>query len=106
ADVFARPLGGRRVASAIDRELSYEASGSARSTDMSGDGLYSQSPAMRDVMALIVRAAAMRAGVIIRGEEGTGRQVAARTIHEGAARAKGAFVAVDCALYEAEQLDA
>ena len=39
---------------------------------------------MRDVMALIARAATMRAGVLIRGEEGTGRQVAARAIHTAA----------------------
>ena len=46
-----------------------------------GDDLYGHSMAMRDVMALIARAAGMRAGVLIRGEEGTGRQVAARAIH-------------------------
>jgi DNA-binding NtrC family response regulator len=106
ADVFARPLGGRRVASAIDRELSYEERGSPRSADIPGDSLYSHSPAMREVMALIIRASTMRAGVTIRGEEGTGRQVAARAVHEmSPSRTKGAFIAVDCASYEPEQLD-
>ncbi|HYM24292.1 MAG TPA: sigma 54-interacting transcriptional regulator, partial [Vicinamibacterales bacterium] len=114
ADVFARPLGGRRVANAIDRELAYESRRSA-SMMMSGgngashdDDLYSHSVAMRDVMTVIGRAAGMRAGVLIRGEEGTGRQIVARAIHaqqvvNGAG--KGGFVAVNCAAHDAEELD-
>ena len=67
ADVFARPLGGRRVANAIERELRYEVASTAGAGDeaITGD-LYSHSPAMRDVMALVNRAATMRAGVLIR----------------------------------------
>src|SRR5262249_24166245 len=59
---------------------------------------------MRDVMTLISRASTMRAGVLIRGEEGTGRQVAARAIH--AAQNGGAFVAVNCAEHDADDIDA
>src|SRR3954470_22278049 len=80
ADVFARPLGGRRVANAIDRELKYEARETIPAALENGDELYAQSPAMREVMALIARAASMRAGVLIRGEQGTGREVAGRAI--------------------------
>ena len=63
ADVFARPLGGRRVANAIEREMKYEAHESIPATLENGDYLYGHSLAMRDVMALIARAASMRAGV-------------------------------------------
>jgi two-component system nitrogen regulation response regulator NtrX len=106
ADVFARPLGGHRVASAIDRERAYELHESAADADGGGDTLYTHSAAMRDVMALIARAATMRAGVMIRGEEGTGRQVTARAIHNAQAPARGPFVRVDCGAYEGDQLDA
>jgi DNA-binding NtrC family response regulator len=106
ADVFARPLGGRRVAGAIERELSYESRGAAPDSETSGETLYSQSASMREVTTLIARAATMRAGVMIRGEEGTGRHVAARAIHEAQVPVKGAFVQLDCAAYEADQLDA
>src|SRR5438874_3291098 len=85
ADVFARPLSGRRVASAIDRELAAAGGNGGRAVDITTDDLYHHSPAMRDVMPVIARAASMRAGVIVRGEDGTGRQVVARAIH--AARA-------------------
>jgi len=102
ADVFARPVGGRRVAGAIERELNYESSDGSRS----GDDLYSHSPAMRPVIALIDEAAAKRAGVLIRGEDGTGRQVAARAIHVRQNASAGAFVTVNCAAYDTEELDA
>src|SRR5881394_4082952 len=91
ADVFARPLGGRRVANAIERELKYEARESIPASLENGDDLYGHSLAMRDVMTLIARAAGMRAGVLIRGEEGTGRQVAARAIHTLQLTGEGAF---------------
>jgi DNA-binding NtrC family response regulator len=104
ADVFARPLGGRRVANAIDRELRYESRESDRTAGINEHDLYSHSPSMREVMALVARAAAMRAGVLIRGEEGTGRQVVARAIHE-AQTTKGTFVSVDCAAYDADDLE-
>jgi DNA-binding NtrC family response regulator len=61
---------------------------------------------MRAVTALIARAATVRAGVLIRGEQGTGRHLAARAIHAAQNGSHGAFVAVNCAAVENEQLDA
>jgi len=105
ADVFARPPAPRRLASAIEREKSYQSRQPARALEIASDALYSHSPSMRDVVALMSRAATMRAGVTIRGEEGTGRQVVARAIH--AAQSDGAaFVSVDCAAHETDGLDA
>jgi DNA-binding NtrC family response regulator len=106
ADVFARPLGGRRVANAIARELAYEARQEGRAADPAAGDLYTQSPAMREVSALIARAATMRAGVLVRGEEGTGREIVGRAIHAAQSRGAGAFVKIDCAAYEGDQLDA
>ena len=106
ADVFVRPLGGRRVATAIERERAH---GSRRIDAASGaalDGeLYAHSPAMREVMTLIARAATMRAGVLILGEEGSGRQVAARTIHRLSGADDSRFVAVDCRAFDADGLE-
>ena len=105
ADVFARPLSGRRVANAIERELSVDARQRGANASPNGDDLYAHSEAMRAVSAVIARAAAMRAGVLIRGEDGTGRQLAARAIHSAQNGAHGAFVAINCAAFETEQLD-
>src|SRR5205823_4198242 len=68
ADVFARPLGGRRVASALDRELGSDGRPAGPDAEPNGDELYHHSVAMRDVMAVVARAATMRAGVVVVGE--------------------------------------
>jgi DNA-binding NtrC family response regulator len=108
ADVFARPLSGRRVASAIEREIGYE----SRQADVPvGDELYHHSEAMQEVVAVVARAANMRAGVLVRGEDGTGRQVVARAIHagwtHGAGRHQpGQFITVDCGTTDSAQLEA
>jgi DNA-binding NtrC family response regulator len=59
---------------------------------------------MRPVVALIGRAASLRAGVLIRGEGGTGRRVIAEIIHAMDARS-GPFVSVDCAAHEGASLE-
>ena len=47
----------------------------------------------------------MRAGVLIRGEDGTGRQVVARTIHAAQHGKVENFVTFDCAASDADDLD-
>jgi DNA-binding NtrC family response regulator len=106
ADVFARPLGGRRVANAIDRELGFETSAHTGGTAQpEPEDLYTHSLAMREVTTFISRAGAMRAGVMIRGEDGTGRRVVARAIHALQAEPIGPFVTLDCAGFDADELE-
>ena len=104
ADVFARPLGGRRVAHAIARERRYEQRGESRS-EASVEDLYCHSPSMREVATVIGRAASMRAGVLLRGERGTGRQLIARSIHAAQGTGATPFIVVDCAEYEPDELN-
>ncbi|MGH7396865.1 MAG: sigma-54-dependent transcriptional regulator [Candidatus Rokuibacteriota bacterium] len=54
------------------------------------------SPAMQEVYRLIEMAAPSPAPVLILGDTGTGKELAARTIHQLSPRAKGPFVAVNC----------
>jgi two-component system response regulator HydG len=55
------------------------------------------SPALRRVVDVAAQAAPSQATVLIMGESGTGKELLARTIHDRSARAKNAFVAVNCA---------
>ncbi len=104
ADVFTRPLVGARVASVVAREQSADWRTRERAQDMHGVHLYSHAGSMTDIMTLMARASASRAGVIIRAEKGTGRRVVARAIHEGQAGA-GLFVSVDCGGVDSDELD-
>jgi two-component system response regulator FlrC len=55
-------------------------------------------PAMQAVATQISKVAATDATVLLLGESGSGKEVAARAIHEGSHRAAGPFVAVNCAV--------
>ncbi|MBM4180878.1 MAG: sigma-54-dependent Fis family transcriptional regulator [Betaproteobacteria bacterium] len=58
--------------------------------------LVGRSAAMEQVRVLIDKVARSQAPVFITGETGTGKEVAARLIHAGSARADGPFIAVNC----------
>jgi DNA-binding NtrC family response regulator len=55
------------------------------------------SEAMRRVQKQLGRAASSDASVLITGETGTGKEVAARVLHESSMRRGAAFVAINCA---------
>jgi len=57
-----------------------------------------ESPSMRQVMQMVERVAASAATtVLLLGESGTGKDLVAKAIHYGSARAEKAFMAVNCA---------
>jgi DNA-binding NtrC family response regulator len=96
------------VANAIERELGFETraqpGGMARRPEP--EDLYAHSHAMREMTPFISRAGSVRAGVMIRGEDGTGRRVVARAIHALQAEPRGSFVTLDCAAFHADELEA
>jgi DNA-binding NtrC family response regulator len=60
-------------------------------------GIVAHSPEMRRVLDLVDRVAPTDATVLIQGESGTGKELIAKAIHHASRRARGAFVAVNCA---------
>jgi len=58
--------------------------------------LVGDTPAMKQVLDLAARAAAVDSCVLICGESGTGKELVARLIHENCARKSGKFLAVNC----------
>ncbi len=65
----------------------------------------SDSPAMKKVLDTLRQVADTDATVLILGESGTGKGVAARTIHHCSPRAKEQFVTVNCPSLSAELLE-
>ena len=59
--------------------------------------LLGEDPALKETMLSIQRAAATDATVLLLGESGTGKELMARSLHQLSDRAKGPFVAINCA---------
>jgi two-component system, NtrC family, response regulator GlrR len=63
------------------------------------------SPAMREVFALLERAADSSASLLLEGETGTGKEIAVESVHEQGPRRDGPLVVVDCGAIPAELLE-
>ena len=61
------------------------------------DDLIGESPAISKLCNFIARAASGTADILLTGATGTGKELAARTIHDNSPRQKQNFVVVDCA---------
>ncbi|MGE0874180.1 MAG: sigma-54-dependent transcriptional regulator [Burkholderiales bacterium] len=92
-DYVSKPVGLEQVRSLVKSALSLpdRAEVPARNHRLIGVG-----PAMRQVRDLIVRLARTQAPVYISGESGSGKELAARLIHDNGARHAGPFVPVNC----------
>jgi two-component system, NtrC family, response regulator AtoC len=62
-------------------------------------------PAMRPVEQALRKVAPTNATVLLLGESGSGKEIAARAVHRWSGRAAGPFVAVNCAALSAELLE-
>ncbi len=71
-----------------------------------GSSIIGESPALRQVMAAIDRAAGTDTTVLLEGESGTGKELCARALHNASARANGPFVAINCAAIPENLLEA
>ena len=70
------------------------------------DGLVGRSPAMRDLLELLETVASTSSTVLIAGETGTGKELAARAIHHNSSRRGGRFVALNCSAIPETLLEA
>ncbi|MCK6571376.1 sigma 54-interacting transcriptional regulator [Myxococcota bacterium] len=64
-----------------------------------------QSPGMRRLKAALHELARLEVAVLVRGESGAGKELAAAALHRGSARARRAYIAVNCAALPRELLE-
>src|SRR2546423_14092701 len=81
---------GRSNSVNVDQHVSLPTSNSKTPT------LIGQSPVMRKLFSVIERVAPTDASVLITGATGTGKELAARAIHELSPRGDAAFVDINC----------
>jgi len=69
------------------------------------DGLVGDAPAMRRVQELLRRVAPSNLSVLVCGASGTGKELAARALHDLSPRKQGPFVAENCAALPASLIE-
>ncbi len=77
-------------------ELSEQQVSEQRAPLAATDSLLGTSPVMQEVFRLIERVGPTEASVLLTGESGSGKELAARSIHERSARGDGPFIAINC----------
>jgi DNA-binding NtrC family response regulator len=70
------------------------------------DGIIGRSRVMRDLFQLLETVAATSSTVLINGETGTGKELAARAIHHNSPRRQNRFVALNCSAIPETLLEA
>lgn len=107
ADFLVKPWRNDKLVATLTEALG-QAGGAAPTRPVSNTAvLLGESEAMQAVRRQVEKIAPTEANVLILGENGTGKDVVARLLHQGSARAGGPFVAVDLgavaeSLFEAE----
>jgi two-component system response regulator FlrC len=75
-------------------------------TPPQAEGVIAGDPATRELLLLASRVARTEATVLLTGESGTGKEIVARYIHDNSSRARGPFVAINCAAIPDNLLEA
>jgi DNA-binding NtrC family response regulator len=87
----------REENAALRREAGAVAGGTA--------GMIGGGPAMRRLLELVRRTAPSEGRVLVTGENGTGKELVARALHDGSRRKDGPFVKMNCAAVPAELVE-
>ena len=100
-EFLAKPFTDEELLSAVQRaldKLKVRRSGQTTPSHVAPThkGFVGDSEAIRDVFVAIGKAASSSATVLIAGESGVGKELAARAIHYGGARSSAPFVPVNC----------
>ena len=85
--------------------VSYDFAGQPASLP-AGGFLLGESPALLEVFRLIEKVGPTEASVLLTGESGSGKELAARSIHECSPRSGGPFIAINCGAIPAGLIEA
>lgn len=98
-DYIRKPASPHSIRASLTAALSYRAQrsgGQQLRPRFDECGIIGDGPPMRRAKELLARAAESEANVLILGETGVGKELAAQAIHANSRRSSGPFVVVDC----------
>ena len=97
-DYITKPASPRLIRESLAAALEYRRERAAPAATRPFDpcGIVGDGPAMRRARQMLERAARTDAGVLVLGETGVGKELAAQAIHANSRRKDGPFVVVDC----------
>ena len=108
-DFLEKPLDADRLLVTLRNALQHSAlAGENRELRRVLDARYPMvgtSPALEEVRALIARVGPTNARVLIHGENGSGKELVARALHEASPRREHTFVEVNCAAIPSELIE-
>jgi DNA-binding NtrC family response regulator len=93
-DYLSKPFEVAELLAVLERGLRERG---GRATGAGAPAIVAESAAMRALLARIEQVKDVAASVLITGESGSGKELAARALHARSARGRGPFVAVNCA---------
>ncbi|MCK5734531.1 MAG: sigma-54 factor interaction domain-containing protein, partial [Candidatus Latescibacteria bacterium] len=107
ADFGARPKADFFMEKPIERERLLEIADrvEAQKHFIEDSRLIGRSEAIQEIRATIMQIAPTNINVLIMGENGTGKEMIARTLHEMSPRAGEAFIEVNCAAIPEELIE-
>lgn len=85
-----------QIAEAKEEKLRYSEELKELRSKLLTEKLVAKSPAMEPVLELMIRVAKVESTVLITGESGVGKEVAAKTIHSLSTRESSPFITVNC----------
>jgi len=109
ADYFTKPIDSARLKQALDRIVAatrQRASRNARVVKAGGAGImHGNSAPMRRLFGLLRKVSPTEMAVLLSGESGVGKELAAQVIHKLSSRSASPLVAVNCGAISAEILE-
>ncbi|MCI0668050.1 MAG: sigma-54 dependent transcriptional regulator [Methylococcaceae bacterium] len=99
-DYLVKPVDLKRLRECLDllkSTIPAQYKGFDASQDIGFAGFIGRSEPMRELYRMIEKVAPTEANILLRGESGSGKEVAARAIHQLSNRCDGPFLALNCA---------
>ena len=108
-DYISKPLDLNRLLvtlrNALDRSRLLAESQMLKKKVFKYNEIVGESEALKEVLRMVEKVAPTNARVLITGENGTGKELIARALHENSPRAHGPFVEVNCAAIPSELIE-